>query len=90
MGHPVPPSQTCDEPAALAVLDSDLGFMTGTNLTLLREFFFEKGALDRRGAVYIAGDHRAQRNLTFTPVHETAQPRLGQFLRRESMIVLWR
>lgn len=69
--HPLSPGAGCDEPAALAVLDTDLKFKRAANLPLLRQFFAEAATTDAQGAVYIAGDISSDRLTTVDPVQST-------------------
>ncbi len=71
--HPASPGGTCDEPAAVAVYDSDLQFKRAENLPVLREFFVDAVASDGQGAVYLAGDIASDRLTTLDPV----QPDFG-------------
>lgn len=66
--HPASPGAGCDEPAAVAVLDSDLHFKRAENLPLLRQFFVDAVTQDAQGAVYIAGDISSDRLTTVDPV----------------------
>jgi hypothetical protein len=66
--HPATPARNCDEPAALAAFDSDLGFKRATNVPALREFFYDMGTVDRTGALYIAGDISSDRLTAVDPV----------------------